>query len=86
MACLCATLLALPALAQNPQAPRGQGSATAPNAQGMMTDPGPRPGTQAPSGVPGSTNVNPNETPQPVAPSGIAPGATAPSLPPRPAN
>lgn len=52
---LCATLLSLPALAQNPQAPRGEGSATAPNAQGMMTDPGPRPpshpGAQRRAGV-----------------------------------
>lgn len=83
MACM---LIALPALAQNPQAPRGAPSATAPNAQGMMTDPGPSPTTQAPSGVPGSANLNPTEPARPTPPTGIPPGATAPSLPPRPAN
>ncbi len=86
LARLFVALPGLPALAQNPQAPRGESSATAPNAQGMMTDPGPRPSTQAPSGVPGSANVSPNEAPRPVPPAAIPPGATARSMPARPAN
>jgi hypothetical protein len=70
---LLALLMPVPSAAQspastgaNPQAPVGEASPTAPNAQGMMTNPGPGGPSQAPSGVPGSVNVNPNEPARPM--------------------
>ena len=67
----------------NPQAPAGQASPTAPNAQGMMTDPGPA-RIMPPSGVPGSQNVNPGEPRRAMPPPALPPDSPAPRHPPAP--